>query len=268
MESSAAEGKARIFRPPTVPEEMWALVPADGRQELLLFVARQLRAGVHPKETVKKFLVESGLMEISVAPTASPVAIRLPSIARRTVQPAVKPATLSRPPAMPTAAAKPSSFRLKPAAAATRVVEVDDDFDFDDDFGLPEFDEDIPVTRPPKPLHPYGLKVTPATNDVPKGHIGHALHRLLGFPGEPGKKAADAEASVLRAIAADPAFAKNYPDQIGNYGCIVPENFLETIKDLIVAEAIQVEGDILNRKENGDPTAQTWGNPADWVDNQ
>ncbi len=261
MESSGAERKGRIFCPPTVSEALWSLVPADGRERLLLHVARQLRAGFHPERTVKNFLVEEGLWQPPVPPPAAKPVVVL----RRPVN---APMTATARPTAPRSAPRPAAgggFRV--AAAPADDTDNDDDFDFDDEVDV---DGSEPYSHAPvrmgKPLHPFGLRVAPATNDTPKGEIGVALHNLLGFPGEPGKKAADAEASVLRAIASDPAYAMMEPEQIGNLGCVVPVQFLSSITLLIVAEAERVQNDILARKENGDPTAAAWSNPDDWVD--
>jgi hypothetical protein len=261
MESSGAERKGRIFCPPTVSDALWTLVPADSREELLLHVARQLRAGYHPKETVQKFLVGKGLWQ---APTlaAPPTINMIPPAMMRRAAPAPSAAQL---PLLKTTA--PSSLRVMPMVEPENFD--DDAFDFDDDDGIDP--SAVPTPTPikfNKPLHPYGLRIAPATTDVPKGEIGVALHRLLGFPGEPGKKAADMEASVLRAIASDPALAAFEPDQLGNLGCIVPEHFLASIVPLILAEAERVQADILSRRKNGDPTAEAWSNPAEWVDNE
>jgi hypothetical protein len=260
MESSGAERKGRIFCPPTVSDALWTLVPADSREELLLHIARQLRAGYHPKETVQKFLGERGLWQAPAVAAPPPINMKPAMMMRRTPSPPLP----ASPPVKPDAG---SSLRV---ATVVEPEDFDvDAFDFDDD---DDIDPSAVLTPTPikfnKPLHPYGLRIAPATNDVPKGEIGIALHRLLGFPGEPGKKAADMEASVLRAIASDPALAAFEPDQLGNLGCIVPEHFLASISPLILAEAERVQADILSRRDNGDPTAEAWSNPSEWVDKQ
>lgn len=265
MESNGAEGKERIFRPPTVPDELWSLVPAENRQEILDLAARKLRSGIHPKVTVTNYLRECGILQTPVHPK-----IQAPTmLLKRRPVPAVA-VTSAPPPAAvaPSSDAPPKRGGLKVKVPAQAAADDDDDFDVDDEDDVFEtfIRPAVDTGHSLKPLRPFGLKVAPATNSTPKGHIGHALHRLFGFPGEPGNKAADAEASVLRAIAADPSYAIMEPDQLGNYGCAVPQHILSSIKDLIVQEAQRVEADILARQDNGDPTTDGWSNPDDWVD--
>jgi hypothetical protein len=260
MESSEAERKGRIFCPPSVPEALWSKVPADSREDLLLFTARQLRAGFHPRETVKNFLTERGLHQEPVAVAAAALVPRPPPSR------VASPPALQAPPPSPAATGRIGGIKLGGRPSSAEVIEDDDDFSFDDE--EPAVYSGPSPIRLAKPLHPYGLREAPASAEVPKGAIGTALHSLFGFPGEPGKKAAEAEASVLRAIANDPSYALMEPDQIGNLGCNVPEHFLSSIRDLIVEEAERVQTDILSRRENGDPTAQRWSDPSEWIDNE
>jgi hypothetical protein len=266
--------------PPSLDVGLWDKIPSDRKQDFFELAARQLRSGFHPNTTARKYLLDLGIIK-------PPVVNRPPSDFFKRSRTAASanlpsPPTASAPETVVALAApvkksdmpsKASGFKksFKPHVALKDDLEEDDDsFIFvDEEMPLransndfPDFDDgrDIDV----KPTRPFGLRTLPPVGEVPKGKIGHAIHRLLGLPGEPGKKAAEAEASVLSAIAADPVYAAMEPSQLGNLGCSVPEYVLSSIEDLILEEVQAVTRDIKARKENSDPTVLDWLPPDEW----
>jgi hypothetical protein len=265
--------------PPSLDVGLWDKIPTDRKQDFFELAARQLRSGFHPNTTARKYLLDLGIIKPAVVNKPPPDFFRrsrLAAAAGGSVSTPLSAQTRRPSPTAPvtakTDALKSSGFkkRLKPQAASQIDIEDDDDFSFVDEttppapsFAVfPDFDDGDDSSY--VPTRPFGLKSIPAVGNVPKGKIGHAIHRLLGLSGEPGKKAAEAEASVLSAIAADPAYAAMEPSQLGNLGCSVPEFILSSIEDLILEEVQAVTRDIKARKENSDPTVLDWLPPDEW----
>jgi hypothetical protein len=260
--------------PPSLDKSLWDKIPADRKQDFFTLAAKQLRAGFHPNTTARKYLVDLGIIQPS-APSGPPSgfsdqrkAALLKSLGQKPLQSALtEPSDVSATSFSQNISNKPSKGFKRSVSPVVNDEEAND-FDFDDDFtlpskivsDLPDFDEDADR----KPTRPFGLRSLPSVGDVPKGKLGHAIHRLLGLPGDPGKKAAEAEASVLSAIVADPVYAELEPTQLGNLGCSVPEYVLAAIEDLILDEVRAVKADIAARKENEDPTVIDWLPPDEW----
>jgi hypothetical protein len=266
--------------PPSLDEGLWDKIPSDRKQDFFELAARQLRTGFHPNMTARKYLLDLGIIK--------PVVVNKPpqDFFKRSRAAASANATKSPPPSAPgrpspspapaaakTDTPKPSGFKKgfkAKAAVQDEIEDVNDDFTFVDESSPPavKFEEFPDFDDRPEtdlgPTRPFGLKTIPAVGDVPKGKIGHAIHRLLGLSGEPGKKAAEGEASILSAIAADPVYAATEPSQLGNLGCSVPEYVLASIEDLILEEVRAVTRDIKARKENSDPTVVDWLPPDEW----
>jgi len=238
-----------------------------------------LRSGFHPNTTARKYLLDLGIIKPAVVnkPPADFFKRSRAAASANAGKRTLASGEVRRPPPLAPAsskneAPKPSAFKKisKPVESFQDDFEDGDDFAFVDEATpptfsfdeFPDFDDGSDIGR--RPTRPFGLKSVPAVGDVPKGKIGHAIHRLLGLPGEPGKKAAEAEASVLSAIAADPAYAAVEPSQLGNLGCSVPEYVLSSIEDLILEEVQAVTKDIKARKENSDPTVLDWLPPDEW----
>lgn len=275
-----SEGKEWHSCPPSLDVGLWDKIPSDRKQDFFELAARQLRSGFHPNTTARKYLLDLGIIKPAVVnkPPADffkrSRAAASANVAKPTPAPGkVRPAPPAAPVAAKPDAPKPTGFKkgFKPQVAVQNDIEDDnDDFTFVDDttppavkfVEFPDFDDGQDSDY--GPTRPFGLKSIPAVGNVPKGKIGHAIHRLLGLSGEPGKKAAEAEASVLSAIAADPAYAAMEPSQLGNLGCSVPEYVLASIEDLILEEVQAVTRDIKARKENSDPTVLDWLPPDEW----
>jgi hypothetical protein len=268
-----SNGKEWNSCPPSLDVGLWEKIPSDRKQDFFELAAKQLRTGFHPNTTARKYLLDLGI--IKPAPVNKPPAdffrrSRGAALAKASAPP--KSAVSSATPASTTASPQRSGGFKKPVKVQEPYEEAaDDEFTFVDQAvpipsfqgDIPDFDDDVDLHR--KPTRPFGLKTTPSVGEVPKGKIGHAIHRLLGLSGEPGKKAAEAEASVLAAIAADPAYAAMEPSQLGNLGCSVPEYVLSSIEDLILEEVQVVTNDIQSRKENSDPTVLNWLPPDEWA---
>ncbi len=266
--------------PPSLEVGLWDKIPSDRKQDFFELAARQLRAGFHPNTTARKFLLDLGVIKPAVVNKApqdffnrSRSALSA-SVSKSEVQatPSRRAPPAASAPAKPEAP-RPSGFKkgFKAKVAAQEDFEDgNDDFTFIDETTPPpiKYDEfpdfDDGQDSNVGPTRPFGLRTAPSVGSVPKGKIGHAIHRLLGLSGEPGKKAAEAEASVLSAIAADPVYAKSEPSQLANLGCSVPEFVLASIEDLILEEVEAVMRDIKARKENSDPTVVDWLPPDEW----
>ncbi|TLX16917.1 hypothetical protein [Rhizobium sp. MHM7A] len=266
--------------PPSLDVGLWDKIPSDRKQDFFELAARQLRSGFHPNTTARKYLLDLGIIKPAVVnkPPADFFKRSRAAASAHAAKPTPAPGqSRPSPPAAPVAAKpdapKSSGFKksFKPQAAVQDDIEDDnDDFVFVDEAApsvsnfndFPDFDDGNDIDH--TPTRPFGLKSIPAVGNVPKGKIGHAIHRLLGLSGEPGKKAAEAEASVLSAIAADPTYAAMEPSQLGNLGCSVPEYVLSSIEDLILEEVQAVTRDIKARKENSDPTVLDWLPPDEW----
>lgn len=266
------------------------MIPDARKQDFFKEAATQLRGGYHPNVTVRRLLIEIGVIKPAVQvaaprPSVNPALAGLAKSGARPSPGAPRPAPRPPAPAVPpkpaiiSSPSKPQPVAPKAAKAGfggfkANIQEDEDDFDFADEvaidkpaFDFPDFETgEIKVEKPREPIRPFGLKQKPKVGDAPKGPIGEAIHRLLGLPGEPGKKAAEAEASVLSAIASDPVYAEMEPTQLGNLGCSVPEFVLASIEHLILEEVRAVTRDINARKENSDPTVADWSSPDQWVD--
>lgn len=126
-------------------------------------------------------------------------------------------------------------------------------------------DVSAPAQPPPRsgPLLAYGASPRPAGQE-PVSVIGHAIHKEMRLSGRPGKAAADAESSVLKAIAADPVMAWSDPAGIRRQGARVTDAVAEGIKDLVRQEADRVIEDIRARAAAGEPVASRWPDPDAW----
>lgn len=114
-----------------------------------------------------------------------------------------------------------------------------------------------------RPLVPWGT-TPPPPGDAPRGVIGVALHKAMNLSGPPGRAAAQAEASVLGAIAADPALAFWDPPSIRAAGARVTRKEAEEIAAHVAREAERVIEDVRRRAEAGDRTAMRWIDPDSW----
>lgn len=267
--------------PPSLDAGLWDKIPSDRKQDFFELAAKQLRSGFHPNTTARKYLLDLGIIKPAVVnkpPADFFTRSRAAASAKLPISNSVSSANVnSEVPKtnfpVPSSETRPGAFKktVKAHTFQDESLGDDNDFSFVDEAPLPaafhndfpDFDDEADLNR--KPTRPFGLKNVPSAGDVPKGNIGHAIHRLLGLPGEPGKKAAEAEASVLAAIAADPTYAATAPSQLGNLGCSVPEFVLSSIEDLILEEVQVVINDIKVRKENLDPTVIDWLPLDEWA---
>jgi len=129
----------------------------------------------------------------------------------------------------------------------------------------PRRDEPEGSAPPPRsgPLLAYGASPRPAGQE-PVSVIGVAIHKEMRLSGKPGKAAADAESSVLKAIAADPVMAWSDPAGIRRLGARLTDAVADGIKELVRQEAERVIDDIRVRAAAGDPVALRWPDPDAW----
>lgn len=221
MESGGDETEkteAAVRRPPSVPENLWSVVPDRLKKEFVETAALELRRGVHPAESFTKMLEERGIDRPAVA------------------APAFKKVSFRKP-----AAERPEA---PPAAAAP---------------------ERQPADRHGHPAASRGRVLPPASGNVPLGVIGAAIHKEMRLGGSPGKAAAEAEASVLAAIASDPAYALSDPCGIRCLGARVPASVAAAIAPFVEREAERVLQEVRVRAAAGDPSAVSWIDPDGWT---
>lgn len=113
------------------------------------------------------------------------------------------------------------------------------------------------------PVLPYGSAPVPAGQE-PVSVIGHAIHKEMRLSGRPGRAAAEAEATVLAAIAADPVMAYSCPEGVRTMGARVTEAVANGIKAFVRQEAEKVIDDIRARRAAGDAVALRWTDPDEW----
>ncbi len=243
--------------------------PDAGKQDFFLHIARQLVRGVHPNVAARAYLVELGLLKAPPVPKSVDLPSRLRRVLPVKTDKAPSPAF---PVSMPSKSASPGSgkgFKVKKH------------FDMDEDEDLAEHEADAPVFY----FDSSGQDTTETVlktrrisldqNARPVGEIGIAVHDLLGLSGEPGQKAAEAEASILEAIASDPVRVAADPLFIGKLGCTVPDFVINALSHLIIEEVKKTHGLAVHNLHDVDDSfdeTETYkeiyeSDDFDWVDN-
>jgi len=270
---TSGEGMASPACPPSVPEHLWRAVPESMRQEFLEAAARGLRRGVHPEETFSSMLKDKGLdaparaapparrlrtpvPALSVSPVpavgAQPVDGHGKALSASAAKPAasVPPRPSVRPPVPPRPRAPGAPKPPSPALSAAP---------------LPGHDRETEKASPAlsRPLVPWGTK-SPSPGASPRGVIGVAIHKAMNASGAPGREAARIEATVLDAIAADPALAFWDPVSVRSNGARISMAVAEAIAGLVAQEAERVIEDTRTRADAGDPAALRWVDPDRW----
>jgi len=95
----------------------------------------------------------------------------------------------------------------------------------------------------------------------PQTQFGEAVGRALGLPAD---ASARAEETVLAAIRAQPVAALSDPGCLGRFGASLSRDQLESLADLVQAEADRVIADFRARKDAGDPAYADWVDPDGW----
>lgn len=127
----------------------------------------------------------------------------------------------------------------------------------------PNEPEAVQVAVRTRPIMAYGARPLPSGQE-PLSEIGHAIHGEMRLPGKAGRAAAEAEASVLKAIAADPVMAYFEPERIRFQGACVSDAVAKGIMSLVRQEADLVIGDLRSRLGEGDARLGGWIDPDGW----
>ena len=132
------------------------------------------------------------------------------------------------------AEAPPASPEARPAAAAGR------------------------KRKPDRPAWPYGAAAPDDGAELPG-----AIAAEITAAGVDAATSARFETEILKAIAKDPSWVENHPDDLRILGCAVPPSVLRSVSGLVGAECHRVVEDIRARRAMGDVVAMRWMDPKD-----
>lgn len=254
------------FCPPSMDPKLWVRIPEDRKQDFFNRAARQLTRGFHPNITARDFLVELGILK--PAPIIKPLAKGPPifgknpkSTSSKTEQSKFK-APVGK---------IGKGFKVAPSPSS---IDVEEQFEFSDDMNtsvLPTFyfEEDGEKAK----VEIQKLRLSQDAR--PNTSIGLAVHDLLGLPGEAGQKAAEVEASIMAAIASDPARVLADPLYVIKLGVSAPDYVVESITQLIADECKSILGiknldhdDHADEYETDNELSQyEYSDDDQWVDN-